>query len=154
MTNFNIQRANALAIVWALALLIVIVFIIGALLVRPYQTIDEGRNNELQAMVNTVQGTPFEVPFKAKINYYLQDGKINKNEFSKISDLYSGFKSSKVTGQEKTFSVKTMHALEEQYKSDDQNRNLFQTLFYFVCGIVGLFILIIFNDSFINGKSS
>ncbi|WP_368560648.1 hypothetical protein [Acinetobacter baumannii] len=153
MTNSNIQRPNAIASVWVMALLVVILFIIGALLLRPYQAIDEGRNNELQAMVNAIQGTTFELPFKAKINYYLDDGKITKNEFSKLSELYSGFKSSQITGEEQKFSVKTKQDLEAQYKSDEQYRNLYQTFFYFVFALVVLFFLIFFNDYFINGKN-
>ncbi|MFA2965220.1 hypothetical protein KWF73_18380 [Acinetobacter pittii] len=135
MTNFNTQRGNAFLSALGAAVMITMIIFVGWLLLQPYQVIDEGRNNELQAMVNSVKGTSFESPFKAKINYYLEDGKISNNEFSKLNELYSGFKSSKLTGDEQNFSVKTKQDLEAQYKSDEQAKVLYGYLYYLLFGL-------------------
>jgi len=136
MNNFNKQRGNALTTALATVIVIGIIVIVGAILFYPYQSIDNDRNNELQTMTNEVKGTPFESPFKARINYYLADGKISNNEFNRLSDLYSGFKSSKLTGEEKNYSIKVKQDLETQYKSDEQTQVLYKYSYVIIFGIV------------------
>ncbi|PJG65537.1 MULTISPECIES: hypothetical protein [Acinetobacter calcoaceticus/baumannii complex] len=136
MNTLKKQRGNLLASALGMVILIAIIFFLGAIVLQPYQAIDEKRNNELQTMINSVKGTPFELPFKAKINYYLKDDKINNEEFSKLNVLYSGYITSKSIGDEQNFSNKTKLDLEAQYKTDEQNKKFYKLLYFILGGLV------------------
>lgn len=143
MNNFNKQRGNALTSALGMVISVALILFLGAVLLYPYQSIDDDRNNELQTMINEVKGTSFESPFKAKINYYLADGKISNNEFNRINDLYSGYKSSKLTGEDQNFSKKTQHDLKMQYQTDEQSSRIYRILFMVVMGVVMIIIIFV-----------
>ncbi|WP_151745277.1 hypothetical protein [Acinetobacter calcoaceticus] len=143
MNSMHKQRGNALTSALGMLISIVIVFILGAWLLYPYQAIDDERNNELQAMTTEVKGTSFESAFKMKINYYLADGKISNNEFNKISETYSGYKSSKLTGSDKNFSEKTQHDLKLQYEYDENASRIYKIVLMVVMTVVMIITMIV-----------
>lgn len=136
MNNLNKQRGNAFTSALGMVITVAIVLFLGALLMQPYQAIDEEKNNNLQTMVNEVKGTTFESAFKESINYYLSDGKINNKEFSSIEELYSGYKSSKLTGSDKNFSEKTQHDLKLQYEYDENSARIYKIVLMVVMLVV------------------
>lgn len=143
MTNIKNQHGNALTGALGMVIFVAIILFLGGLLMLPYQAIDEDKNAELQKMVSAVKDTPFESAFKDKINYYLGDGKISNKEFNKIQDFYSGYTSSKLTGEDKNFSAKAKQDLAMQYKSDEQTDKYLSIFAKFVGFIIILFVIIL-----------
>lgn len=121
MNDFKNQKGNTITAALGVIIFAALIWFLVALILHPYQSIDLDRNNKLGVMTKSIKNSQFEKTFKAQINYHLEDGKINNKEFVEISELYNGYKTAQLTGEEKKFNEKSKSDLNKKHKGDKEN---------------------------------
>ena len=141
MNHFKNQKGNAITAALGVIIFAALIWFLVALILHPYQAIDSDRNKELKVMTESIKNSQFEKTFKAQISYNLEDGKINNKEFVGISELYNGYKTAQLTGEEKTFNEKTQSNLNKKYKGDKENIVFIKWFVSIFCFIAMIFAL-------------
>lgn len=154
MNNPKNQKGNLLTSAIGLLVLVVIIIIGFIIATYPSLSIDDSRNNKLNAMIEDVKGTSFQSLYNSKVNHLMQDGKVTNTEFLELEELYKGYKTSKLTNNDQQY-ISRIQAADIQAKKEKQNEKDISIVNKF-CLLIGTFavfiVLMIFIYNTIRGQ--
>lgn len=151
MNKYNSRGASVgdfLMIVLAIALLVWIA--------DSYTSIDGEYTKEVTSAINSIDNPKMKNLFVSLVNEKMEDGKISKYEYAKLSEVYNGWETAKATGQEANYIKQTHDKLfptpqiktEAEIKASEKLAKL-QNIVLFIIG--GVFLLIIVPYGFWRG---
>lgn len=152
MNNSRNQKGNLLTSALGLLVLVVVILIGIVIATYPNLSIDNSRSNKLNAMIEDVKDTSFQSLFNSKINHSMQDGKVTNTEFLELEQLYTGYKTSKLTNNDQQYISKIQAA--DIQAENEKNKSIVggNKLGLLIAMFVGFIVLIIFMYKTIRGQ--